>query len=79
MSKHPAVLQIIENVPAEVICARLNVKDRSIRLARERGVFPSSWFPIMAKICAEHGQECPLEAFNWKSPSSSDASLSEAS
>lgn len=63
------IIQITDKLPVDEVCARLNVKPRSIRLARERGVFPASWFLPLRDICAAHEIECPEELFNWKSPS----------
>lgn len=74
MNKSP-VIQITDALPHDVICERLLVKPRSIRLARERKVFPANWYPTMKSICAEYGVDCPESAFNWKSPST-DAPLS---
>lgn len=47
----------------------LDVKERSFRLARERGVFPAAWYPTVKRHCEEAGVSCPMDAFNWKSPS----------
>ncbi len=63
-----SVTKILESVPHNAICDRLAVKERSIRLAKERGVFPASWFSEMKKLCVEHGVDCPQGVFNWKAP-----------
>lgn len=47
----------------------LGVKERSVRLARERGMFPASWYPQVRVACDRAKIACPFAAFNFKSPS----------
>ncbi len=63
-----AIIEITDALDADEVCERLGVKPRSLRLARERGVFPASWYPIMRDVCAASGIDCPICAFNWKAP-----------
>lgn len=72
MPDKPHTHTITDNIPHDEIRAEFSVMDRSIRLARERGVFPASWYPGMKRLCELHGVDCPMDAFNWKS-STSDA------
>lgn len=65
----PAVKQITRAMGAEEAERRLGVGRRSLRLAREREVFPASWYPQIRDFCEERGLNCPMDAFNWKSPS----------
>lgn len=51
----------------------LGVGITAVNNAVVNGKFPSSWFPVVRKICARHELECPESLFNFKSPSS-DAS-----
>ena len=60
-----AVINITDALDADEICKRLRVKPRSIRLARERGVFPARWFNTIEDMCAKEGISCPRSAFNW--------------
>lgn len=60
------VAEITRKVPQDEICARLGVQPRSIRFARERRLFPASWFKEMSKLCEERGVECPDSLFNFK-------------
>ncbi|WP_273280914.1 hypothetical protein [Pseudooceanicola atlanticus] len=76
MSKS-SVIEILDKLDEEIILARLNVKPRSIRLARERGMFPAKWYPVIRDLCAEGGLDCPDGVFNFASPSL--ASSKEAS
>jgi hypothetical protein len=69
MADKTPVQIITDQIPADAICERFGVKDRSIRLARERGVFPASWYRGIKLLCAEHGVEFTDEAFNWKDDS----------
>ena len=64
---------ITDALGSATICARLGVKPRSVRLARTEGRFPSSWYAEMAAMCGDAGIDCPLDAFNWKSPATGDA------
>jgi hypothetical protein len=68
MSKH-IVIAITDALGAEAITGRLGVTGHSVRHARTTGVFPASWYGPLSGMCAEVGVSCPLEAFNWKSPS----------
>lgn len=78
MEKSHAV-EILDQIRADDLKHALGVKDRSLRLVRERDVFPASWYPVVKSLCAEGGIECRLEAFNFKSPSvcSTDAASSK--
>lgn len=60
-----AVIKITDALDAEEVCKRLDVKPRSIRLARERGVFPARWYPTIIDMCNSAGIDCPMVAFNW--------------
>ena len=66
LMEKPAIIDLIDKLDAEEVCKRLDVKPRSLRLARERGVFPASWYPAIQSICAAQGIDCPLGVFNWK-------------
>lgn len=71
----PSVHSITDQIPAEAICEKFAVKERSIRLARERGVFPASWNRGMRELCREYGIEFNDEIddlFNWKTPETSE-------
>lgn len=74
MENRSPVHDITDKVPSEAIRQRFGVKDRSIRLARERGVFPASWYRGMKDLCAEYDTEFSDDAFNWKSPTTEDNS-----
>ena len=74
-----AVIKITDNLDAENVCKRLGVKPRSLRLARERGVFPASWYRQLVAECDAAGIECPENAFNWKTPVKTAPASSEAS
>lgn len=63
-----SVHSVTEKVPHSAICKRFGVKERSIRLARERGVFPASWYKGMEELCAKYGAEFSDHLFNMKSP-----------
>lgn len=69
----PAVLEITDAIPSELMCARLGVSAHSVRGARTSGVFPASWYAVLSDICAEVGVGCPRDAFNWKSNADFDS------
>lgn len=68
MKNNITVHDITDSVPTSAICERFGVKHRSIRLARERGVFPASWYRGMKQLCKTHGADFSDDLFNWKSP-----------
>ncbi len=72
MAKHITVHEVTDKVPSDAICKRFDVKERSIRLARERGVFPASWYRGIKELCEAHGVGFSDDLFNWKSPSDGD-------
>jgi hypothetical protein len=57
----------------DAIMARLGVTKHAIRAARRFGSFPASWYAPLADMCERAGIECPIEAFNWRTPSQGDA------
>lgn len=59
---------IIEGLGAERIKAMFGAADRTIRHAQATGRFAAGWYGPLKKACDEAGIECPMEAFNWKSP-----------
>lgn len=61
-----SVIEITDKLDAHLVQSRLGVGHRSIRLARERGVFPASWYPVIADLCDEAGLDCPRDAFTFK-------------
>lgn len=60
---------ILDGLDLARLGEELSVKERSFRLARERGVFPAAWYPTVKRHCEAAGIVCPMDAFNWKSPS----------
>lgn len=60
------VFDILSAIDLDGLKAELGVKDRTIRLVRERRIFPASWYPAVKSRCDDAGIECPLDAFNWK-------------
>ena len=66
--KNASIAEILPLIDASVL-GDLDVKERSLRLVRERGVFPSSWYTILKSVCDAEGVECPVSMFNFKSPS----------
>lgn len=65
-----SVAKILDAVPHDIICDRVSVKPRSLRLARERGAFPASWYSVMRRLCLEYGIECPEGLFKFKTEDS---------
>lgn len=51
------------------IALALGVGATAVNNAVVRGVFPATWFPVIRKLCADEGIECPETAFNFKLPS----------
>lgn len=47
----------------------LDVKPRSLRLAKQRGKFPASWTPVIRGLCERAGLPCPDEIFTYKASS----------
>jgi hypothetical protein len=76
MEQFPA-LKILDELDPQELKDRLDIKDRSIRLVRERKIFPASWYPTILSLCKARRIECDLNAFNWKTPPQNQA-LSEA-
>lgn len=68
MDNSITVQSITKKVPHAEICELFGVKVRSIRLARENGVFPASWYVGMKSLCEKHGVDCPEYLFNFKPP-----------
>lgn len=66
--QNASVKKIIDAIGEKAILSRVGVKHRSLRLARERGVFPASWYPHLKDLCATAKVECEMNAFNWKTP-----------
>lgn len=62
----PVAVSILERLDSEKLKVDLNVKDRSLRLVRERGVFPASWYPVIKRHCKAKKIGCPDEAFHFK-------------
>lgn len=63
-----SISYIADLIDDEVLDA-LGVKARSLRLARERNAFPSSWYLVLKPVCDRNGVDCPLTAFTFKNPS----------
>lgn len=64
----PAVLTITDAIPSADMQRALGVTEHSIRHARFTGLFPASWYGPLVELCEGAGIECPMSAFNWKSP-----------
>ena len=77
MSKTP-VHEILNILGADTVQAKFGVSEFSIKHARSSGRFPASWYGEISKMCADNGIDCPMRAFNFKSPSS-DTPLSGGS
>ncbi len=69
MSKH-FVINITDALGVEAITKKLGVTRHSVRHARTTGLFPASWYAPLLAMCGDVGVDCPIEAFNWKSPAS---------
>jgi hypothetical protein len=67
MNKHP-VITITDALGADAMSQRLGVTPHSIRHARATKAFPASWYAPLLDMCAAAGIDCPLNAFNWKTP-----------
>lgn len=74
---HNIAKSITDQIGADRISKAIGVSSHSIRHARTEGTFPASWYAVLSDMCKQQGIECPLSAFNWKTPVS--ASLSKAS
>jgi hypothetical protein len=59
---------IIDKLGGEAISRRVGVKLRSVRFARTAGTFPASWYREISQMCADVGEPCPWDAFNWNTP-----------
>lgn len=62
------IKSILDRLDLDQLADDLDVKERSFRLARERGVFPAAWYPTVKRHCEAAKIACPMDAFNWKSP-----------
>ena len=69
MDTKSLVHKITDTIPHELLCKQFGVKQRTIRLARENGFFPASWYVGMKQLCDEHGLACPESLFNFKTTS----------
>jgi hypothetical protein len=74
MDNSITVHSVTQKVPPEAIQDRFGVKERSIRLARERGVFPASWYRGIKELCATYGAGFSDDLFNWKTPKDAENS-----
>jgi hypothetical protein len=68
------IKHVLDALDLPKLGAELGVKERSFRLARERDVFPAAWYPTVKRHCEAAGVDCPMDLFNWKSPSGSSGS-----
>ena len=67
---HPTVKSIVGEIGRDNLSRRLGVTEYAIRHALSSGVFPSAWFLAVTEMSREAGLTCPVELFNFKSPSS---------
>lgn len=74
----PAVIAITDALGSAAIERGLGVSEHSVRHARTTGAFPASWYEFLSGECGKEGIDCPMSAFNMKSPSAS-SSIREAS
>lgn len=72
----PAI-NILDSIDPERLKRALGVSEHSIRHARFTKAMPANWFSVVSALCDEKGIDCPHAAFNFRSPSSSPASVSE--
>ena len=61
-----AVKEITDALHSNEVCEALGVKERSVRAARQAGVFPSSWYVQIKSMCDAVGIDCPESAFSFK-------------
>ena len=61
-----SVHQIISVLGSEAIEMALDVSSHSVRAAKTKGEFPSSWYRELKALCDEIGIPCPMNAFYWR-------------
>jgi hypothetical protein len=61
--------EICDALGRKTIKEALGVTKASVSHAASAGSFPASWYPIIKGLCDTRGLECPVDAFNFKSPS----------
>lgn len=69
------VHQICQVLGRKRIADSLGVGGTAVSNAVVAGVFPSSWFAVIADLCVAEGIDCPRDAFNWKAASLQAASV----
>jgi hypothetical protein len=67
MSKQ-AVSSIVDKIGSQRIAEALSVTSHSIRAAKTSGAMPASWYARVRTLCEAEGIDCPLTAFNFKTP-----------
>jgi hypothetical protein len=65
---------ICDALGRKAIKEALGVTKASVSHAVREKSFPASWYPVIRDMCEARGIECPVEAFNFKSPAPLDAS-----
>ena len=65
----PTVIEIVNTVGPERIKEKVGVSHHAVRKAREVGKFAGNWYGPIRELCDEVGIICPLDVFNWKTPS----------
>ncbi|QDP64874.1 MAG: hypothetical protein Unbinned5081contig1001_31 [Prokaryotic dsDNA virus sp.] len=60
---------IAQQIGRKEISEALGVGIKAISNACVAGSFPASWYAEIKALCDERGIDCPLCAFNFKTPS----------
>ncbi len=62
----------VRNIAARLtyasIADRVSVSPAAVSMQISKGMFPASWYVEIKKMCEAEGIECPVNAFNFKSP-----------
>ena len=60
---------IADTLGHDAIAAAVGVTSDAVSVAlRRTGKFPSAWFIVLRRVCADAGFECSEDAFNWRPP-----------
>ena len=59
---------LIESIGVHRLRAKLGVGETAILNAKKKPLLPGRWYAPVKELREEDGRDCPIELFNWSSP-----------